>query len=280
MDRNKIRMIGLDLDGTVFNDAKIITPHTKEVLAEAIRQGVVVLPATGRPECGLPEEFLKIPGVKYAVTSNGARVMEVPSGKTVYQELIPVDVALRLIRMVRQWENCAWEVYFDGMIYVEEGEYRFLNHPDMTPALKDYMYRSRKPYKNLFYDIEHKGIALEKMHMVFEDTEHRNRRMKEIRKKFPELEVSNATTFNIEINSIKAGKGKGLLELGKILGISQEEIMACGDATNDWNMLKAAGFPVVMANADAETKKLAAFVTRSNEEDGVAYAIERFVLKK
>ena len=116
MNKRKIRMIGLDLDGTVFNDAKIITPHTKEVLAEAIRQGVVVLPATGRPEWGLPEEFLKIPGVKYAVTSNGARVIEVSSGKTVYQELIPVDVALRLIRLVRQWENCAWEVYFDGMI--------------------------------------------------------------------------------------------------------------------------------------------------------------------
>ena len=280
MDRNKIRMIGLDLDGTVFNDAKIITPHTKEVLAEAIRQGVVVLPATGRPECGLPEEFLKIPGVKYAVTSNGARVIEVPTGKTVYRQMIPCDVAVRLIRLVRQWENCAWEVYFDGQIFVEEGEYRFLNHPDMTPALKEYMYRSRVPYKNLFHEIVQKNIDLEKMHMVFEDTDHRNRRMTEIREQFPELEVSNATTFNIEINSIKAGKGTGLLELGKILGISREEIMVCGDATNDWNMLKAAGFPVVMANADAETKKLAAFVTRSNEEDGVAYAIERFVLKK
>ncbi|MGN1141780.1 MAG: Cof-type HAD-IIB family hydrolase [Oliverpabstia sp.] len=280
MDRSKIRMIGLDLDGTVFNDAKIITPHTKEVLAEAIRQGVVVLPATGRPECGLPEEFLKIPGVKYAVTSNGARVIEIPSGKTVYQQMIPCDVAVRLIRLVRQWENCAWEVYFDGQIFVEEGEYRFLNHPDMTPALKEYMYRSRVPYKNLFHEIVQKNIDLEKMHMVFEDTAHRNRRMIEIREQFPELEVSNATTFNIEINSIKAGKGTGLLELGKILGISREEIMACGDATNDWNMLKAAGFPVVMANADEETKKLAAFVTRSNEEDGVAYAIERYVLKK
>ena len=102
MDKRKIRMIGLDLDGTVFNDAKIITPHTKEVLAEAIRQGVVVLPATGRPEWGLPEEFLKIPGVKYSVTSNGARVIEVPSGKTVYQVLLPVDGALGLIRGVRE----------------------------------------------------------------------------------------------------------------------------------------------------------------------------------
>lgn len=278
MERKYIRMVGLDLDGTVFNDAKIITPHTKEVLSEAIRRGIVVLPATGRPECGLPEEFLKIPGVKYAVTSNGARVIEVPSGKTVYRQMISSETALAVINLVRQWEHCAWEVYFDGKIYVEEGEYRFLNHPDMTPALKEYMYKSRTPRKNLKKEMEQKRIELEKMHMVFESTEHRDLRMAELREKFPELEVSNATTFNIEINSAKAGKGKGLLELGKILGISREEIMACGDATNDWNMLKTVGFPVVMANADPETKKLAAFITRSNEEDGVAYAIERFVL--
>ena len=67
--------------------------------------------------------------------------------------------------------------------------------------------------------------------------------------------------------------------LGKILGIKREEIMACGDAPNDWNMLEMAGLPVVMANADEETKKKAAFITKSNEEDGVAYAVEQFVLK-
>lgn len=63
MERS-IRMIGLDLDGTVFNNAKEITEHTRQVLAEAIRRGVVVLPATGRPRTGLPEAFLSIPGVR------------------------------------------------------------------------------------------------------------------------------------------------------------------------------------------------------------------------
>lgn len=279
MKRKKIRMIGLDLDGTVFNDAKVITAHTKAVLEEAIREGVVVLPATGRPECGLPEEFLQIPGVRYAVTSNGARVIDVVSQKAVYEQLIPCETALRAIRLMKTWENCVWEVYFEGKVMVEADEYRFLNHPDMTPALKEYMHKSRIPQKNLLEKMIKERINPEKIHMVFEDTAHRNRRMEELTQLFPEFEVSNATTFNIEINSIKAGKGTALVELAKLLGISREEIMACGDATNDWNMLKMAGFPVVMANGDAETKKLAAFVTRSNEEDGVAYAIEHFVLE-
>lgn len=278
MRKNKIRMIGLDLDGTVFNNDKIITAHTKEVLAEAIRQGVVVLPATGRPECGLPEEFLGIPGVKYAVTSNGARVIDVTTGETVYSQLIPWELTLRVIRQMKQWENCVWEVYFDGKIQVEKGEYRFLNHPDMTPAMKEYIHKSRHFYENLLADIEAKKINMEKIHMVFEDTAYRDSRLRELQETFPELAVSNATTFNIEINSVYAGKGKALLELGKILGISREEIMACGDATNDWDMLRSVGFPVVMENGDEETKKLAAFITRGNQEDGVAYAIERFVL--
>ena len=96
---------------------------------------------------------------------------------------------------------------------------------------------------------------------------------------FPNLSICHATPFNMEIISGKAGKGNGLVALGKILGIKKKEIMACGDAPNDWNMLEMAGLPVVMANADEETKKKAAFITKSNEKDGVAYAIERFVLK-
>ena len=64
------------------------------------------------------------------------------------------------------------------------------------------------------------------------------------------------------------------------MGISREQIMACGDAANDWDMLKKVGFPVAMGNADDETKKLAAYVTRTNEEDGVAWAIEKFVLNQ
>lgn len=279
MEKRKIRMIGLDLDGTVFNNEKMITEHTREVLAEAIRQGVVVLPATGRPECGLPEQFLAIPGVRYALTSNGARIIDLVERKVIYAQLLPWETAAAVIDEVNTWEHCAWEAYYDGEIFVDADAYRFLDHPDMLPALKSYMRRTRQPVKGLAEKIRREHISMEKMHMVFENTEYRDQKLQEIREKFPDLAFSNATTFNMEINSADAGKGKGLVALGRILGISREEIMACGDAANDWDMLQMAGFPVVMGNADEETKKLAAFVTKSNEEDGVAYAVEQYVLR-
>ncbi|MBS6194126.1 MAG: GNAT family N-acetyltransferase [Clostridiales bacterium] len=277
-EKKKIRMVALDLDGTVFNEAKIITDHTKDILEKASRQGVVVLPATGRPEIGLPKDFLEIPGIQYALTANGARIIQVPSGKVMYEELIPWDAAVRAIHLMQQWEGCVWEVYFDGKAYVEDGEYHILYHPDISPAMLAYIRSSRIFLKGLLEKIEREQIGLEKINMMFEDTAKRNEKMKELQEKFPELAVRCATTFNIEINSAKAGKGIGLQALGKLLGIDKEEIMACGDAANDWNMLEMAGFPVVMANGDEETKKLAAFITRSNEEDGVAYAVEQFVL--
>lgn len=279
MEKRKIRMIGLDLDGTVFNNEKMITEHTREVLAEAIRQGVVVLPATGRPECGLPEQFLAIPGVRYALTSNGARIIDLVERKVIYAQLLPWETAAAVIDEVNTWEHCAWEAYYDGEIFVDADAYRFLDHPDMLPSLKSYMRRTRQPVKGLAEKIRREHISMEKMHMVFENTEYRDQKLQEIREKFPDLAFSNATTFNMEINSADAGKGKGLVALGRILGISREEIMACGDAANDWDMLQMAGFPVVMGNADEETKKLAAFVTKSNEEDGVAYAVEQYVLR-
>ena len=126
----KIRMVGLDLDGTVFNNNKEITTHTRSVLKEAIHQGCIVLPATGRPEIGLPGAFLEIPGVEYALTSNGARIIRIPSGETVYEELIPWEVALQVIEVMKQWagESCNWETYFAGNIYVEEETYHFVKH--------------------------------------------------------------------------------------------------------------------------------------------------------
>ena len=156
----------------------------------------------------------------------------------------------------------------------------FVKHESMSPAMERYIRSTRTRRKYLTEKIREEKIGMEKLHLIFADTRERDCREKELQQMFPNLSICHATPFNIEIISGRAGKGNALVALGKILGIKREEIMACGDAPNDWNMLEMAGLPVVMANADEETKKKAAFITKSNEEDGVAYAVEQFVLKK
>ena len=84
-----IKMIGLDLDGTVLTTDKKMTPYTREVLQKAIEAGVVVLPATGRPISAISKEFLDIPGVRYALTSNGARILDLDTGQVLVENMLP-----------------------------------------------------------------------------------------------------------------------------------------------------------------------------------------------
>ena len=95
----------------------------------------------------------------------------------------------------------------------------------------------------------------------------------------PGLEVTGAFGNNHEVNAAGTNKGDGLKRLGEIIGIGVEEMMACGDGMNDYEMLRTVGFAVAMENGHADVKAIADYVTVPNDEDGVAKAIERFVLK-
>lgn len=274
----KIRMIALDLDGTVFDGDKKVTKHTQEILEEAIRRGIVVFPCTGRPWTGIPEEIRKIRGMKYAVTSNGARTVKFDTGETIRENCLSHRKTMDLIDAAIASPEGVWEIYVDGKCYADADTYRFIQSPDINQAMLDYIRKTRNLVKNLRDWAEKEGVRTEKLHMMFERTDLRDRCMEKFQT-FPDIDISYASTFNLEINDISCSKGRGILDLAEYLGIDRDEIMACGDSRNDWSMLRDAGFAVVMGNADEETKKLADFVTKSNEEDGVAYAVEKFVLK-
>lgn len=274
----KIRMIALDLDGTVFDGDKKVTKHTQEILEEAIRRGIVVFPCTGRPWTGIPEEIRKIRGMKYAVTSNGARTVKFDTGETIRENCLSHRKTMDLIDAAIASPEGVWEIYVDGKCYADADTYRFVQSPDINQAMLDYIRKTRNLVKNLRDWAEKEGVRTEKLHMMFERTDLRDRCMEKFQT-FPDIDISYASTFNLEINDISCSKGRGILDLAEYLGIDRDEIMACGDSRNDWSMLRDAGFAVVMGNADEETKKLADFVTKSNEEDGVAYAVEKFVLK-
>ena len=101
-----IRLVGLDLDGTVFDSRKRISPRTAQAIERACAMGVQVLPATGRPENGVPAQFLAIPGVQYALTSNGARVVNLREKRTVVSQLMTVQQGLEAIRAMRTRRTC------------------------------------------------------------------------------------------------------------------------------------------------------------------------------
>ena len=94
---------------------------------------------------------------------------------------------------------------------------------------------------------------------------------------FCNIKITSSIPTDLEINAVNAGKGLALLRLANSLGIKKSEIMACGDSENDIEMLEIAEIGVAMNNADEKVKAIADYITLSNEENGVAYAIDRFI---
>lgn len=275
-------MIGLDLDGTLLNTKKELTEYTKAVLKRAIKSGVIVLTATGRPYTGIPEELREFPGMRYALTSNGARIIDrekiVEPGDcgALTEHLLPLADAKKALEILRKYDTLQ-EIYFDGQGYAEEEKLREVHRYHHNPHMREYVLNSRISVPRLEEVIERENRDMDKVQGLFADMVEREQAWKEL-EQLDGIALVGSLKYNIEINAAGVNKGRGLLELGKILGIPQEEIMACGDGDNDVEMLREAGFGVAMANAEEVVKEAADYVTESNDEDGAAKAIARFVL--
>lgn len=274
--KNEIKLIGLDLDGTVFNDEKHITETTKNAIRDAIKKGVIVLPATGRPISGVPQEFLDIEGVHYALTSNGAVVYDVRENKKIVENLIDIDLATRLLDSISHID-CLQEIYIDGKGYSKKGSAKVTLTYVKDKAVAEYIMNTRIAVDSLYDFMKDNNKPVEKIHLLFSDLEAREEARK-VLSDFSEVVVTSAIFNNLEINLKNVNKGNGLIELGNVLGIEKDQIMACGDGGNDYEMIKTVGFGVAMGNAIDELKEVADYVTLTNEEDGVAYAINEFVL--
>ena len=109
----KIKMIGLDLDGTLLNDKKELTSHTREILTRAIDQGVTVLVATGRPVTGIPEVLRNFPGMRYALTSNGGRILDLQEDKVLYANMLSYEMGAAILKIFGD-SDTRRELYFDG----------------------------------------------------------------------------------------------------------------------------------------------------------------------
>ena len=271
-----IRMIGVDLDGTLLNSEKQLTAYTREVLKKAIEQEVAVVVATGRPFSGVPDELKHFPGIRYALTANGARILDMQKQKVVYENLLSVESSEKVIDILRK-HHAIHEFFVDGVGYMNEDGLKNVYAYFEDPHMAEYLQSTRIPVKDVKEKLQTMKCEVDKLQGIFRNQKDKEEALEELNT-LSGIVVTAAMDNNLEINKEGTNKGLCLLQLGKSLGISREEIMACGDGGNDVEMLKEVGFAVAMANGSDPVKKAADFVTVSNDEDGVAKAIERFVL--
>ena len=272
----QIKMIGLDLDGTLLDSKKGLTPYTKKVIEKAIRKGVYVLVATGRPFTGIPKELREFPGMRYALTSNGARILYTETGSILIEHLLPRESAKKALEIFRKYDTLQ-EVYFDGQGYADRGKLEHIGRYHRNPYMWEYVLASRIPVEDVVALVQGKGQDLDKVQALFADMDEREAAWREL-SGYEDLTLVGSLGYNIEINAAGVNKGKGLVALGGLLGIRREEIMAIGDGDNDTVMLEEAGFGVAMGNAEDKVKACADYITGTNDEDGAAKAIEKYVL--
>lgn len=274
---HQIKMIGLDLDGTLLSTKKELLPYTKKVLAEAIEKGIIVLVATGRPYTGIPEELRTFPGIRYALTSNGARILDTEKGEVLIEELLPLENAKKALEILEKYDTLQ-EVYFDGQGYAQRSKLDNIAKYHKNPYMWEYVRTSRIAVEDIHELIRQERRDMDKLQALFADMDERLEAWKEL-EQIKELVLVGSLGYNIEINAAGVNKGTGLVKLGKLLGIRREEIMACGDGDNDIDMLREVGFGVAMGNAEENVKRAADYITESNDEEGVAKAIELFALR-
>ena len=270
-----IRLIALDLDGTVFNDRKEITPRTVAAIQAAIARGVAVVPATGRTVSGLPQQFLSIPGVRYLLVSNGACVVDRETGQKLVYQPFDVATALPLFEALDPLGGVQ-SIFIDGECYTTP-ESIARCEGTVPDNLLNYFRNDRIVVQDMHKTLLEHAHEVEKFSIIYA-TEAEQQAAWQVAAAFA-AEPTSSLPRNLELNAPGVTKGSGLLALADALGLQRDEVMAVGDSGNDLAMIRAAGLGIAMGNATGEVKQAADAITLDNEHDGVAVAIERYVLE-
>lgn len=270
------KLIALDLDGTALNDGGWLSDVTRNAISSAVLAGFLVVPTTGRTLAEIPDEILAIPGIRYAIVSNGASIMDLENDEEVYSDLISLDSAKILFDLLYA-QNVAFQAYSEGVSFCDE---RFMAEVASYFGGRDknyYWLAERIRFvKNLPAYFEKAKRHIEKItvnRLIGEDRIMIEQALAEI----STVVTTSSDPRNMEINSATANKGSALLELSSGLGILPEHIMAIGDGNNDIEMLSVAGFSVAMGNAEPGAKQVASYVTVSNNDDGVMVIFRKFL---
>lgn len=277
--KNKIKMIGFDLDGTLLTDQKELGEYTVQILKRAVEEGIVILPITGRPLCGLPEEVTGLTGLRYAITANGARILDLKNAAVLKEQLVSVETAEKILDILGNYDSLR-EIYYDGTGYAEREKLEQIDHFFEEGPMAEYVRSTRQLVENLMDKFRKESREVDKVQGVFADLGEREAALDEIRK-LEGVTITGALHNNIEVNAAGVDKGNALLWLAQYLGIAPEETMAFGDGNNDITLLEKAGTGVAMKNGIEEVKHAADRITeKTNDEEGAAKFIETYVLKK
>ena len=268
-----IRLIALDLDGTLLTTEKELTARSRAALEAAAARGMWIVPATGRFYLGIPEEVRQLPGVRYAITINGACVYDAEEGRSVYDAVFPLELALEVIEFLDRYP-VIYDCYQRDAGWMPDRMWRDADQYIEQPPVVEMVHRLREPVGDLKALLKERGEPVQKLQLFTRNRTLRYQLYTALGQRFPDLAVTMALPNNVEITSCDADKGRALAALLAHLGIPRAQSLSLGDGLNDLPMIQAAGTGVAMANAYTEVREAAELLTDDNDSDGVAKVLE------
>ena len=272
-----MKIIALDLDGTLLTHDKRLTARTQSALSAAAVQGNWIVPATGRALKAIPEMILSLPFVRYVISINGASVSDIQTGERLYRADIPKTTALALMDFAKQFD-CMYDCYWQDTGWSNRSFLNRIRYYNADEEVVKLILQSRQPVDDLERMVAEYADSVQKVQLCFRNLDERKIAKAAIESRFPDIVATSSFRNNLELNWHTADKGKGLLHLAQHLGIVAADTIAFGDSSNDLSMLYAAGIGVAMGNASEEVKAACEAVTLSNDQDGVAAYLEQFII--
>lgn len=244
-NEKNIKLIALDMDGTLLNDKREISQANRLAIQEVQRKGIHVVLSTGRSVLNCRPHAQALELSSYIVTVNGSEIWD-DNEELVERKVVQTEDIKFMLELSKEHKTNFWAISTDQNWYNE------------------------MPVDIHAYDWLKFGFDVE-------DDDVREFILQELQKK-NQFEISNSHPKNIEVNALGINKANGLKIVCNRLGIGLEQVMAVGDSKNDLAMIEEAGLGVAMGNAQEIVKRKADWITTSNNEDGVAAAIKKWVL--
>lgn len=265
---NQYKLIVMDMDGTLTNSEKKITPKTREALIKAQQMGIKLVLASGRPTRGLLREAGILEMNTYGgmlISFNGAKVMDFSNESIIYNDALPEKFIPILIAQARA-HDMGIMVNHNEFCVVEDKNCYKLDYETNACCLK------KKVVNDLITTINY---PINKI-LLAAPEEHVEKVFDAIKEPFKDdLSIYCSAPFYIEIMNKGINKGIALDKVAKYMNVQPEEIIVFGDEHNDLEMIEYAGYGVAMGNAIDAVKKVADEVTLSNDEDGIAYTLSK-----
>lgn len=264
------KLIVTDIDDTLLNSKEVVSEKTRQTIEKCIERGVKVILASGRPDFGMLHfvEDLKLNSYdNYLLSYNGAKLANLSTGEVVYDKMLDVD---RIKFLIDKSSEMGVDIltYQDGKV--------------LTNKQNPYAEWEANALKTeLVVDENLKDLIKEKAAKVIMLAE--PERAKVLREELDaqigsEYEVAMSKPFFVEVNDKGISKGKALEFLCDLINTDKSEMIALGDGLNDLSMIEFAGLGVAMGNANPLLKEKADYISKSNDEEGWSYAVEKFVL--